>query len=78
MTLEDLLKTAFAGGLAEVTIRVSRYETDGRTPACYQAIAKHRDRISGPWGVGMTATPASALRHALEPPAAPLDRGVFD
>jgi hypothetical protein len=78
VTLEDLLKQAFADGLAEVTIRVSRYEADCKTPACYQAIAKHRDRISGPWGVGVTATPGSALRHALEPPAKPIDRGVFD
>jgi hypothetical protein len=77
MNLEDLINTAFANGLQEVTIRVSRYGAGGR-PEAYQAIAKHKARISGPWGVGVTATPTSALRRSLEPEPQPLDRGVFD
>lgn len=52
-------------GLQELTVRVSRYGTDGKTPECWQAIAKYRGRVDGPWGVGILANPEAAIRQAL-------------
>ena len=53
-------------GLVEIVVRVSRYEADLVTPACWQAIAKYRGREKGPWGVGIRARPVVALQRALE------------
>ena len=78
MSLDDLIDQAFRDGdLAEITIRVSRYAADGKTPAAFHAIAKHRSRIAGPWGVGVTSSGSTAARRALEP-ARMTDGGVFD
>jgi hypothetical protein len=80
MTLEDLLNNAFRkDGLAELTIRVSRYAADVRTPVEVQVIAKGQQAITGPWGVGLAFPPGKAVRQAL----AALDGtaeegGVFD
>jgi hypothetical protein len=52
-------------GLQELTVRVSRYGADGKTPECWHAIAKYRTRIAGPWGVGVLASPEAAIRQAL-------------
>lgn len=52
-------------GLQELTVRVSRYGADGKTPECWQALAKCRDRMGGPWGVGILASPGAAIRSAL-------------
>ena len=52
-------------GLQELNVLVGRYEDDGKTPACWQAIAKYRYRLSGPWGVGVLRTPEAAIRMAL-------------
>ncbi len=41
------------------------------TPACWQAIAKYRGRVSGPWGVGIMANPVAAMRRALVAGRAP-------
>ena len=51
-------------GLQELNVLVSRYEDDG-LPACWQAIAKYRYRMGGPWGVGVLRTPEAAIRMAL-------------
>jgi hypothetical protein len=54
----------------ELTIRVSRYADDMKTPEAYQATAKRRTAVSGPWGVGVRATPEAATLAALEEVAA--------
>lgn len=53
-------------GLVEIIVRVSRYEADLKTPACWQAICKYRGRETGPWGVSIRARAAVALERALE------------
>lgn len=50
----------------ELRVSVSRYADDMKTPAAYQATAKLRTAISGPWGVGVRATPEAAVEAALE------------
>lgn len=62
--LDTALQAAFAGGLEEITIRVSRYGTDGK-PAAFQAIAKRRNAAKGPWGVGVLGKPIAAALRAL-------------
>lgn len=72
--LETQLREAFANGLNEIVIRVGRYDADCKTPASFQAIAKHRDQRGGPWGVGVLTNPVSAARRALDgarPPKEP-------
>ena len=68
--LEALIAQAVReDGLAELTLRVSRYaELSGAMgePAAWQAIAKYQGREAGPWGVGVRASPVAALRAALE------------
>lgn len=68
--LEALIREAFAGDLEELVIRVSRYEgPQGKpTPAAFQAIARHRGRLKGPWGVGIRADPVAAIEAALPGP----------
>ena len=81
MSLEDQIAQAFAEGVEEITIRVGRYAPDCTTPVAFQAIVKHRTRMTGPWGVGVMASPVAALRRALEdgkPAAAADDGSVFD
>lgn len=79
MTLDAMLERAFRDeGLAEITIRVSRYAADGKTPEAFQAIAKYRERITGPWGVGVMASPTAAGRRALGEPEPAATGGVFD
>lgn len=77
MNLEALIDRAFReGGLEEITIRVSRYAADGRTPEAFQAIAKYRGRTAGPWGVGVMASASAATRHSLAPAVS--EGSVFD
>lgn len=52
--------------VAELCVRVSRYEQDGVTPASWQAIAKRRVAMGGPWGVGVRRTPDAAIKAAFE------------
>lgn len=67
MSLEEQIAEAVKNdGLQELIVRVSRFEADLKTPACWQAVAKYRGRISGPWGVGIMASPSAAMRRALE------------
>jgi len=70
MTLEEQITEAVQrDGLVELTVRVSRYSnlTDSLDePAAWQAVARYRGRESGPWGVGIRANPAAAIRAALE------------
>ena len=73
MTLEDAIRAAFASGRDEITVRVSRYAADGRTPEAFQALVKHQNRTVT-WGCGVRGEPVSALRAALDDalrPAAP-------
>lgn len=74
MTLEEQITEAVAlNGLEELIVRVSRYADLSAglgEPAAWQAIAKYRGRISGPWGVGIRANPGAAIRAALEAGAA--------
>jgi len=81
--LEDLITRAVReDGLEELVVRVSAYahlaEAIGE-PAAWQAIARYRGRMAGPWGVGIRANPAAAIRAALDAgrteakPAAPED-----
>lgn len=53
-------------GLEELVVRVTRYDADLETPAAWQAIAKYRGRVKGPWGVGIRTRPAIAIVRALE------------
>ena len=79
--LEDLIAQAVRDdGLEELVVRVSAYAHLAAAigePAAWQAVAKYRGRMSGPWGVGVRANPAAAIRAALEAgrakPAAPED-----
>ena len=70
MTLEEQITEAVQrDGLVELTVRVSRYAdmAEGMgEPAAWQAIARYKGRVSGPWGVGIRANPAAAIRAALE------------
>jgi hypothetical protein len=70
MSLELKIKEAVErDGLCELTVRVSRYGHLSEAldePAAWQAIAKYRDRVSGPWGVAIRATPGAAMLAALE------------
>lgn len=61
--LQDLLIEAAANGLEELIVRVGRYEGD--VAVSWQAVAKFRGRITGPWGVGVRTTQAAAIRAAL-------------
>lgn len=54
----------------ELTVRVSRFGADLKTPEAYQAIAKRRTQPGGPWGVGVRGTPEAAALAALEEVAA--------
>lgn len=68
MNSPDLNNSAdypFAQGADEIVLRVSRYADGLRTPACFQAIVKHRNR-NLVWGIGMGPAPAGALRAAFE------------
>ena len=60
----------------ELRVSVSRYADDMKTPAAYQATAKRRTALPGPWGVGVRATPEAAVEAALEE-AAKLIRDDF-
>jgi len=62
---EQIVEAVKQDGLQELVVRVSRFEADCVTPACWQAIAKYRGRVSGPWGVGIMANPVAAMRRAL-------------
>jgi hypothetical protein len=70
MTLEQEIKEAVEkDGLCELTVRVSRYANLSaaiQEPAAWQAIAKYQGRVSGPWGVGIRAGSAAAIRAALQ------------
>ena len=70
MTLEEQITEAVRrDGLAELIVRISRYaDLSGaiKEPAAWQAIAKYQGRETGPWGVGIRANPAAAIRAALE------------
>lgn len=48
----------------EVTIRVSRYQDDGKTPSAFQAVVKNRNRKLV-WGVGVMSNPVQALERAM-------------
>lgn len=54
----------FRDGVDQMTIRVSRYEADGTTPACYQCLArgKGRDKRSG---LGMRPSVVLAIHDAV-------------
>jgi hypothetical protein len=80
MTLEDLIAQSFRDGAEEITIRVSRYAADLKTPEAFQVIAKRRGQMGGPWGVAIRGNAAAALRAVLDDkPAAAADAGsVFD
>lgn len=76
--LEAVIRAAFAGGLSEIAIRVSRYENG--QPVAFQAIAKHSTAQGGPWGVGVLTDPVSAAHKALgevNAPAEKKDTGAF-
>lgn len=62
--LSDTDAWPFLEGAEEIVLRISRYEQDGRTPACYQAVVKGQNR-SRVWGVGVYANPVVALREAI-------------
>ena len=49
--------------IAELIVRVSRYEKD--IPVSYQAIVKGRTTPTGPWGVGVRSNPNAAVEAAL-------------
>lgn len=61
----QLKEAVLRDGLQELTVRVSRYGPDMKTPEAWQAIAKYRERAAGPWGVGIRATPEAAIEAAL-------------
>lgn len=70
MSLENLIREVVQrDGLCELIVRVSRYADLSAAihePACWQAIAKYQGRVSGPWGVGIRASPNAAMKAALE------------
>lgn len=78
MTLDDALADAISRGLDDLTVRVSAYGADLKTPAQWQAIAKYRGRVYGPWGVGVAADIGEACRLALAPEPPKLTGGLFD
>ncbi len=55
----------FLDGADEIVLRVSRYEADMKTPACYQCIVRGQDRTKQ-WGLGIRPNPVSALNAAIE------------
>lgn len=63
--LNDVAAYPFADGADEIVLRVSRYEPDGKTPACYQCIVRgsNRNRL---WGLGISANPVAALSRAMQ------------
>jgi hypothetical protein len=69
MTLEEKIKEAVQRDrLCELTVRVSRYASLSEAlgePAAWQATAKYQGRETGPWGVGIRATPKAAILAAL-------------
>jgi hypothetical protein len=70
MSLEEMIHEAVQrDGLCELIVRVSRYADLSaaiQEPACWQAVAKYQGRVSGPWGVGIRASPIAAAKAALE------------
>ena len=65
---EDLNDTAaypFLGGADEIVVRVSRYEADMKTPACYQCLIRGQDRTKQ-WGLGVRPNPVAAIHAAIE------------
>lgn len=62
--LADTAAWPFWDGADEVVIRVSRYEEDMRTPACFQVVVKHQDRTKI-WGVAVLANPVAAIMQAI-------------
>ena len=65
---EDLNSTEafpFLDGADEIVLRVSRYEDDMETPACYQCIIRGKDRTKQ-WGIGIRPNPVTALHAAIE------------
>lgn len=55
----------FLEGADEIVLRVSRYEADMKTPACYQCIVRGQDRTKQ-WGLGIRPNPVAALNAAIE------------
>lgn len=67
--VEEIRRAAAEDGLQELILRVSRYDCPPggpAEPAAWQAIAKYRGRVSGPWGVGIRAQPVAAAVAALQ------------
>lgn len=65
MTIDEkIVEAARQGDLAELTVRVSRYEKN--RPVAWQAIAKYKDCPKGPWGVGVRSCPVAAINAALD------------
>lgn len=62
----DIFPALAERGVEELVVRVSRYGSDGR-PEAWQAIARYRNRLKGPWGVGVRASPLAAVVAALDP-----------
>lgn len=52
-------------GLQELLLRVSEYDLTTDKAVKWQAIAKYRGSMRGPWGVGICARPSGAITRAL-------------
>lgn len=63
--LSDNAAWPFQDGCEEITIRVSRYGPDGKTPAAYQAIAR-APKPSRNYGLGVRTNPVAAVQAAIE------------
>lgn len=62
-SLDDREAWPLGDGAEQITVRVARWNDDG-SPACYQAIVKHRDR-KRPSGLGMLTCPVKSLSRAI-------------
>lgn len=72
------IRDAFAQGADEITIRVSRYAADLKTPEAFQCLIKFQNRTLA-WKVGIRADPVLSLEAALSEmaPAGPDETDVF-
>ncbi len=64
MTLEDEIREAFELGGTSITLRVSLYKSDTRTPSTFQSYIDPRDWRSAR-AVGTGEDPVTALKAAL-------------
>lgn len=65
---EDLNSTEaypFLDGADTITLRISRFAEDGKTPLAYQCIVRCKDDPKK-WGLGIRPNPVAALTAAID------------